>query len=170
MKYTFLVFSGIIMLFGCNKNNDITPLSSSQVSNSQGSGSGSGGGDNNSTGFILSVLSGTVSRLISTHTDSILVSFTQPATVKLLSQTKTTVLKVFPLTATFPKPVLQSPGDGAGINFRIQVKFDWNDNINAYYSHFQISIDKAFTNLITNILLDQSVWGQSYFNGTGTRY
>ncbi len=90
--------------------------------------------------------------------------------VKLFSQTKTTVLKVFPLTATFPAPLLQSPGNGANINFRILVTFDWNDNNNAYYSQLQISIDNAFTNLITDVLLNESIWAQSYFNGTGTRY
>lgn len=206
----------IIASFSCSKKNDITALSSSQINNSKGGGNGGG---NNNNGFIQSVISGTASRLISTKTDSILVSFTQAApaggwtlqltssdpsavqiapayfvpegsftvfppvtagnvanaknvtiTVKLLSQTKTTTLKVFPLTAAFPAPQLQSPGNGAGINFRIQVKFDWNDNNNAYYYHLQISTDKAFTDLVTDIETDQSIWGQSYFNGTGTRY
>lgn len=211
-RYAFFILM-IIGSFSCSKKNDITALSSSQTSNSKG------GGGNNNNGFLQSVLSGTASRLISTKTDSILISFNQMApaggwtlqlissdpsavqiaptyfvpqgafvvhplvtgdnvanaknvtiTVKLLSQTKTTVLKVFPLTASFPAPQLLSPGNGSGINFRTQVKFDWNDNNNAYYYHLQISTDKAFADLITDIETDQSVWGQSYFNGTGTRY
>ncbi len=215
--YSLLFF--VIILFSCNKNSDVTPAAdSAQSTLSAKDGSGSGG-NNNNTGFIQSVSSGSASRLISTHSDSIWVTFTQPApaggwtlqltssdpsaaqvpatypvpegasvvhppviagnianaknvtiSVKLFSQVKTTVLKVFPLTATFPAPQLQSPSDGAGIGFRIQVKFTWNDNFNAYYSHFQISTDKAFTDLVTDLLLDQPIWGQSYFNGTGTRY
>lgn len=219
MKY-YLFFFSIIILYSCNKTYDVLPSSllASKIADSKGGGNGGGGGVNNS-GLIQSVLSGTASRLVSTKTDSILVSFTQAApaggwtlqltssdpsavqiaptyfvpagssvvhpnvtagnianaknatiTVKLLSQAKTTVLKVFPLTATFPAPQLLSPSNGKSFKSREIVTFDWNDNNNAYYSHLQISLDKAFTNLATNLLLDESIWPQSFFNGTGTIY
>ena len=44
-------------------------------------------------------------------------------TVKLNTETRNYVLKVFPLHFVFPTPNLQSPGNGAGFKNRIQVKF-----------------------------------------------
>jgi hypothetical protein len=90
--------------------------------------------------------------------------------VKLGAQTKTTNLKVFPLTATFPAPQLQSPGNGSNVKAQILVLFDWNDNNNAYYNDIQMAYDPAFTNLVFNLWVDNSQYPTDGFNGTGWRY
>lgn len=91
--------------------------------------------------------------------------------VSLLGQTKSTTFKIFPATATFPVPQLQSPGDRAGFKSRIQIKFTWSDNNNAYYHDLQISDSPAFNSAyLDEVYLNDPIWGQSYFNGLGTRY
>lgn len=90
--------------------------------------------------------------------------------VSLLGQTKTTSIKVFPLTATFPAPQLLSPGNGAGFKSREIVTFDWNDNNNAYGYEFQVSDAISFQNLIIHVITPNSIFVASYFNGFGKRY
>lgn len=173
-----------------------------------------GGGGNTAAGLMQSVLSGTASRLIAGKTDSILVSFTQPApaggwtitlsssnpaaaqvpatylvpagvsvvhppvtggnlsdattatlSVRLNAETRSTTIKVFPLTANFPAPQLQSPGNGAGFKPRTIVTFQWNANNNAYYHHLQIASNPAFNSPETNLYLDDPIWPQSTFGG-----
>ncbi len=92
-------------------------------------------------------------------------------TVTLGTETKSTTLKVFPITYNFPAPQLQSPGNGAGFKNRIQVKFTWSDNANAYHHDIQISDNAAFNNTpILEVYTDNPIWAASYFNGLGMRY
>lgn len=91
--------------------------------------------------------------------------------VSLLGQTKSTTFKIFPAAATFSAPQLQSPGDRAGFKSRIQIKFTWSDNSNAYYHDLQISDSPTFTSsYLDEVYLNDPIWGQSYFNGLGKRY
>lgn len=90
--------------------------------------------------------------------------------VSLLGQTQTTSIKVFPLTATFPAPQLQSPGNGVSFKSREIVTFDWNDNNNAYGYELQIADNTSFQNLVLHIITPNSIYPASYFNGFGKRY
>ena len=77
----------IIALSACKKetitssqiNSESQTNASGSGSDGDGSGSGGNGGGTNTTGLLQNVLSGTASRLIAGTTDSIWVSFTQPA-------------------------------------------------------------------------------------------
>lgn len=90
----------------------------------------------------------------------------------LFSQTKSTTIKVFPRTATFPAPILQSPSNGAGFKDRTIINFTSNTNNNAFYYHLQISNNSSFSpsNLDTELLLDDPLWRQSTFSSFGTHY
>ncbi|MGB8191075.1 MAG: hypothetical protein WCF67_04105, partial [Chitinophagaceae bacterium] len=91
--------------------------------------------------------------------------------VTLGAQTKSTTFKIFPATAAFPAPQLQSPGDRAGFKNRIQVKFTWSDNANAYYHDIQISDNPQFNGTpMAEVYLNDPIWAASYFNGLGVRY
>lgn|GEM_PF-6647811 len=206
---TFTVLS-LVILSACNKE----PVTTSTInSKPKADGSGKGGG-NTTTGLIQSVLSGNAARLIAGTTDSIWVSFTQPAppggwvlnltssnpgaaqvasthvvpagqrsaqphvtggqitnattatiTVRLNTETKSTTIKVFPLTATFPAPPLQSPGNNKTFKPREIVDFTWAGNNNAYYYQLQIANNSSFTNPETDLLLNDPFWRQSAFSG-----
>lgn len=93
-------------------------------------------------------------------------------TAKLLGQTKSSPsFDMFPLHATFPAPKPGSPGNGAGFKNRLQVKFSWSDNANAYYQDLQISDHPSFAgSYLDEVYLDDPIWAQSYFNGLGRRY
>ena len=90
--------------------------------------------------------------------------------VSLGSQTKSTTIKVFPVTTTFPAPALQSPSNGAKFKNRTIVTFTSNTNNNAYYYHLQISSVSNFSTTETDLLLDDPLWRQSAFSGFGTHY
>jgi hypothetical protein len=229
MKQLFtLLICFAFALNACKKNSDeVTNLSKpstnsfqakSSGSGSGGSGGGSGGGGN-TTGFIQSVLSGTASRLVSGNTDSIYITFTQPApaagwtlvvttsdpavqapstvfvpagstnvrmhvtggtlasaksvtvNVQLGSQTKSTTLKVFPLTySAFPAPSLQSPGNGSKFNYHIMITFQWSANVNAYNSELQFGFSPSFSPTEYVLIFDRTNWPGDYFDGTGVRY
>jgi hypothetical protein len=70
---------------------------------------------------------------------------------------------VFPLTASFPAPQLQSPGNGANFKSREIITFQWNANNNAYFYQLQIAPNTGFTNPETNLLLNDPFWRQSAF-------
>jgi hypothetical protein len=93
-------------------------------------------------------------------------------TATLQGQTKSSLpFKVFPLHVIFPSPQLQSPGNGAGFKNRIQVKFTWSDNANAYYHDIQISDNPSFSGTpMLEVYLNDPIWAASYFNGLGIRY
>ena len=91
-------------------------------------------------------------------------------TVKLGAETKSYVLKVFPLHYSFPAPQLQSPGNGTGVKNRIQLKFQWSGNVNAYYHDIQVSDNTSFINPMLEVYLNDPIWAASYFNGLGRRY
>lgn len=93
-------------------------------------------------------------------------------TATLGTESKSFVLKVFPLHyRAFAAPKLQSPGNGAGFKSRIQVKFTWTDDVNAYYHDLQISADPTFSSTtMDEVYLNDPIWAQSYFNGLGKRY
>jgi hypothetical protein len=93
-------------------------------------------------------------------------------TATLQGQTMTSLpFKVFPLHVSFPAPQLQSPGNGSGFKNRIQVKFAWSDNANAYYHDIQISDNSSFGGTpMLEVYLNDPVWAASYFNGLGIRY
>jgi hypothetical protein len=91
-------------------------------------------------------------------------------TVKLNAESKSNTVKVFPLHYNFPAPQLQSPGNGTGVKNRIQLKFQWSDNVNAYYHDIQISDETTFSNPMLEVYLNDPIWAASYFNGLGRRY
>lgn len=92
-------------------------------------------------------------------------------TVALGTESKSTTLKVFPTSFNFPAPQLQFPGNGSGFKSRIQVKFTWSDNANAFYHDIQISDDPAFSNTpMLEVYTNDPIWAASYFNGFGKRY
>jgi len=93
-------------------------------------------------------------------------------TAQLLGQTVNSFpFEIFPLHYNFSAPLLQSPGNGSGFRNRIQVKFTWSDDVNAYYHDIQISDDPNFTNTpMLEVYLDGPIWAASYFNGLGRRY
>ena len=70
-----------LMILSACKKETITSsqISSESQANASGSGSEGDGGGTTTTGLLQNVLSGTASRLIAGTTDSIWVSFTQPA-------------------------------------------------------------------------------------------
>ncbi|MBA3647845.1 MAG: hypothetical protein H0W62_04725 [Chitinophagales bacterium] len=210
----FLLIAAILAFTACTKNNDLQPSSQEEIALK----GGSGGGGNN-TGFLQSVVPGGAANLISGKTDSIFVSFTQPApaagwtltltssnaavtvpatffvkagltsvyvpvsastvasavnvtiTVKLSAQSKSTTIKLFPLTySSFPAPQLQSPGNGSKFGLQLLVTFDWNDNNNAYLYDFQVSKDANFSAVLLELYLPTSIYPTNWFDGTGTRY
>ena len=165
-----------LMILSACKKETITSsqISSESQANASGSGSEGDGGGTTTTGLLQNVLSGTASRLIAGTTDSIWVSFTQPApaggwtlnltssnpaaaqvasthfvpagqrsaqphvtggqitnavtatiTVRLNSASKSTTIKVFPLTANFPAPELKSLGNNRTFKSREIVDFTW---------------------------------------------
>jgi hypothetical protein len=94
-------------------NEEEIPLASG--SGSGGSGSGSDGGGTTTTGLLRSVLSGLASRLVQGRTDSILVTFSQPApaagwTLNISSSN--------PSAAIVPSTFFVAPGS-TGIYFRV---------------------------------------------------
>ncbi len=105
--------------------------------------------------------------LISTHiTSAKLITLS----VILGNESKSYTLKLFPFYANFPAPQLQSPGDGSGVKNRIQVKFQWSNNQNAFYHDIQISDDLVFSNPMLEVYVNDPIWVASYFNGLGRRY
>ena len=112
--------------------------------------------------------------IIHPHLTSSLISASKNVTitVTLGAESKSFVLKVFPLHYRFStSPKLQSPGNGSGFKNRMQVKFTWTDDPNAYYHDIQISDDPSFTHgTMDEVYLNDPIWGQSYFNGLGKRY
>ena len=165
-----------------------------------GGGGNGGGNNTNPSAGLQSVLSGSAFRHVSGNTDSIFVSnvVQVPATypvpagvlsmyipftssvvanslnvtfnVSLLSQTKSTTIKVFPRTATFAAPNLQSPGNGAGFSNRTIINFTSNSQANAFYYQIQIDDNTAFTHPETDVQLNDPLWRQSAFSSYGTHY
>ena len=90
----------------------------------------------------------------------------------LAGQTKASpTFQVFPLHYTFTDPQLQSPGNGAAFRNRIAIKFTWSDDGNAYFHHLQISDSPSFNSTyLDEVLADDPIWAQSYFNGVGIKY
>lgn len=106
-------------------------------------------------------------------TSSIIASTkTITVTATLLGQSvSSSPFKIFPLHYSFPAPQLQSPGNGSGFKNRLQVKFTWSDNVNAYYHDLQISDTPTFNSTyLDEVYVDNPIWAQSYFNGLGKRY
>lgn len=91
-------------------------------------------------------------------------------TVSLGSESRSTTIKVFPVNAIFPAPLLQSPGSGSSFKLQLLVTFDWNDNNDAYYYNFQASTSSSFSTLMYDILLNESIYPTNWFDGTGVRY
>jgi hypothetical protein len=224
--FPFLFILFLISITSCQKQKDINDFRNSPInaessgSGSGGSGGGSGGGGGTTTtGLIRSVLSGLASRLVAGNTDSVLVTFSQPApatgwtlsvsssnpaaatvpstvfvpagstgiyvrvtgqqvtsgtvlsiTVRLNAESKSTSIKVYPLTANFPPPQLKSPGNGANFKNREIVTFTANTNNDAYWYEIQISQSTAFTSFVTQLLLNDPLWRESAFNGPGTYF
>jgi hypothetical protein len=91
-------------------------------------------------------------------------------TVRLSGQSKNATIKVYPLTAVFPRPQLQSPSNGANFKNREIVTFTSNTNNNAYYYHLQIAQNTAFDAPITDLFLNDPLWRESAFRGPGTYF
>lgn len=90
--------------------------------------------------------------------------------VSLGGQTKSTSISVFPRTATFPAPVLQSPSSGTQLKNRTIGTFTSNTNANAFYYQLQISSVSNFSTTELDVLLDTPLWRQSAFNAYGIHY
>lgn len=91
-------------------------------------------------------------------------------TVKLGTQSVSNTIKVFPATATFPAPQLSKPGNGAKVNFGLNVLFDWSDNNNAWYHELQISHSPTFATLWFETGFPDSYYTTNYLASNTTHY
>lgn len=91
-------------------------------------------------------------------------------TVSVNGQSKSSTIKLFPLTVNIPAPSLQSPGNNSGFDYHRQVIFDWSDLNDAYYYEIQVASSTAFATLNFSSGPLVSTVPADYFDGSGTRY
>jgi hypothetical protein len=91
-------------------------------------------------------------------------------TVRLGTESKSAIIKLYPLSFTFTAPSLQSPGNNANFSNPKLVTFKWADNNNAFYHYLQVSNNPTFTNpLWHEISVENPIYATSYF-GNNVRY
>lgn len=118
----------------------------------------------------LSVPAGATSQFVVLNSSTVTAARNVTITVSVGGQSKSSTIKLYPLTAAIPAPSLLSPGSGSGFGFHRQVIFDWSDLNEAYYYEIQVASSTAFTtlNFSSGPLVSTTVG--DYFDGSGVRY
>jgi hypothetical protein len=118
----------------------------------------------------LSVPAGATSKHVVLNSTTVTTARNVTITVSVNGQSKSSTIKLYPLTATISAPSLQSPGNGSGFDYHRQVVFDWTDLNEAYYYEIQVASSTAFTtlNFSSGPLVSTTVG--DYFDGSGVRY
>src|SRR5690349_18589345 len=75
----------------------------------------------------LFVAPGETSRYVVLNSTAVSTARNVTITVSVNGQSKSSTIKLFPLTANIPAPSLQSPGNGSSFGYHRQVIFDWSD-------------------------------------------
>ena len=116
----------------------------------------------------LTMAPGATTKFVVLNSTAVTSALNVTITVSVNGQSKSSTIKLFPLSINLPAPSLQSPGNGSSFGFHRQVIFDWSDLNDAYYYEIQVSENTSFTTMAFNSGPLVSTTVADYFDGTGT--